>query len=131
MVAAFKPEIIFFFGGDNYFAPDLPGWVILTAAWFYGIVFFSFFLLLIPAAATLAVRVYCFFRKTAYPEKLRKLTNAANAVLLIVAVLLCSFAMYNALRAPAVKEVELAFPDLPAAAEKGTMPAIWCCWRKI
>ena len=34
MVAAFKPEIIFFFGGDNYFAPDLPGWVILTAAWF-------------------------------------------------------------------------------------------------
>ena len=44
MVAAFKPEIIFFFGGDNYFAPDLPGWLILTAAWFYGVVFFSFFL---------------------------------------------------------------------------------------
>ena len=124
MVAAFKPEIIFFFGGDNYFAPDLPGWVILTAAWFYGIVFFSFFLLLIPAAATLAVRVYCFFRKTAYPEKLRKLTNAANAVLLIVAVLLCSFAMYNALRAPAVKEVELAFPDLPAAAENYRMTVL-------
>ena len=57
--AALKSQIVYLLGGDNYFAPDLPGWLLITAAWFYAVIFFSSVLLILPAAATFTAIIYC------------------------------------------------------------------------
>ena len=114
--AAFQFQLIHIFGGDNYFAPDLPGWILLTGAWLYGIVFFSFFLLLPPMAAALVCRVICRVKKRSF-EKIRNVQNIVNAAVVVAAVTICSVGIYNARTLPDVRHVPLTFPQLPPAAE--------------
>ena len=113
---AMKFQIIHIFGGGIYFAPDLPGWLLLGAAWAYGVVFFSFFLLLIPMAAALAVWTVCRIKKRSY-EKFRKIQNIVNVFILSCAVIISSFAVYNARKMPEVRQITLTFPQLPPTAE--------------
>ena len=122
--AALKPQIVYLFGGDNYFAPDLPGWVLLSAAWFYAVSFFSFILLLLPAAASASARLYCKFRKRALPEKVRKLNNIVNIVLMALALILASIALANGLREPEVRQIKLFLDNLPPAAENYRMTVL-------
>ena len=122
--AALKSQIVYLFGGDNYFAPDLPGWVILSAAWFYAESFFSFILLLFPAAATFCAKIHYKFKKTALPEKFRYLNNIVNIVLMTLAVILASVALANGLREPEVRKIELFLNKLPQTAENYRMTVL-------
>lgn len=115
--AALKSQIVYLLGGDNYFAPDLPGWLLITAAWFYAVIFFSSVLLILPAAATFTAIIYCKSKKIALPEKFRQSVNKLNIALLLTAVLLASAALANGLRSPALRHVELFLNDLPPEAE--------------
>ena len=122
-LAALKFQVIHWLGGGIYFAPDLPGWLLLTAAWCYGVVFFSFFLLLIPSLAALITWLICRKKKRSY-EKFRKIQNIVNLVGLFCAVIICSAAVYNARQMPAVREITLTFPQLPPAAENYRMTVL-------
>lgn len=122
--AALKSQIVYLFGGDNYFAPDLPGWVLLSTAWFYAVSFFSFILLLLPAAASASARLYCKFKKTALPEKIRRLNNIVNIALVTLSVILASVALANGLREPEVRQIELFLNKLPPAAENYRMTVL-------
>ncbi|MBO5923582.1 MAG: metallophosphoesterase [Lentisphaeria bacterium] len=113
---AMKFQIIHIFGGGIYFAPDLPGWLLLTGAFGYGVVFFSFFMLLVPTAAAVAVWIFCRLKKRSY-DKFRKIHNIVNLFVLCCAVVLSSLALYNARKMPEVRQITLTFPQLAPAAE--------------
>ena len=115
-LAALKFQIIHIFGGGIYFAPDLPGWLLITGAWLYGIVFFSFFMLLIPMIAALITLLICRVKKISF-ERFRKILNVVNLAVLCISVIICSAAVYNARRLPEVRRVALSFPQLPPSAE--------------
>ena len=123
-VAALKSQIVYLLGGDNYFAPDLPGWVLLTAAWVYAVIFFCFLLLILPAAASVSAKVYCKFKRKALPEKFRKANNIANVVFVVLALLLASVALANGLREPAVRQIKLFLDNLPPEAENYRMTVL-------
>jgi hypothetical protein len=62
-LGAFKFPLIRLLGGNRFFAPDLPGWVLHLGGFFYGWILFSF-VILIPAAIFFSVwQGYCKFKK--------------------------------------------------------------------
>lgn len=115
-LAALKFQLLHIFGGGIYFAPDLPGWLLITGAWLYGIVFFSFFMLLIPMIASLTMLMICRVKKISF-ERFRKILNMVNLTVLCISVIICSAAVYNARCLPGVQRVALSFPQLPPSAE--------------
>lgn len=111
--AAFKFHLLRFFGGQRFFNPDLPGWILLIAAWFHGVVigYFVFLLLadLIRAGCWLSYKI----RQKTLPDYWQLWNNRINLGILFFCMFLVSLGMWNCIKVPAVKTVELAFADYP------------------
>ncbi len=118
LAAAFKFKVLHLLGGPNYFAPTLPGWVIIGFACLYAVVLFHFILLSLFEIVHWTVWCVLYFRKK-LPERTvqRTLCNRIRLGLLGGAVILAAFGLYNGLKMPAVKEQRVVIPGLPAEAE--------------
>ena len=123
-VVGFKFKIIQLIGG-NYFAPQLPGWVLLAAALVYATAFF--FLLFTVVSDSILFVITCVktfyqnFKEKKYDFKplLRKhpLLNKVHAFVLAAAFLLALAGIYNGLSMPRVREVEVYSARVPAEAD--------------
>lgn len=110
LAAAFKFQLTYWFGGGMFFAPELPKWILLPAAWCYGVVFLFFFLLLPVEAIRLLLRL--FHRKAE-----GSLQNRINLGLLLCALLLASAGMVQGTALPELREINLTFHNLPENAD--------------
>ena len=63
LAACFKYQLIHWLGGPMFFAPDLPAWILLSAAWGYAVVFLLFFGLLALEIVRLTVLLISVCRK--------------------------------------------------------------------
>lgn len=113
IAAAMKFQIIHLIGGEQFFAPKVPGFVTAVSGVLYISVYILFFLLLIRDIIYLP----CFLFGARFP------INGINAVLTAVALAIGLLGLYNALKAPYVKEYKVSIPNLPKEA-KGLRVAV-------
>ena len=117
VLAAFKFQILHFFGGPVYFAPALPRWLLLSGAVVYSIYFIFFLLLLAKEVLRLLVDLVFAFSRRKAPEKCCKFSVWINAGLLLAALLVASIGIVSGTAVPEVREVSLEVEGLPSAAE--------------
>ena len=117
LVAAFKFQLMHWFGGPMFFAPELPQWIQLSAAWCYAVVFLFFFLLLIAETVRLFFRL--FRRKTT-----ASIHSRINLGLLLIAVLSAAAGVIQGTVLPDVRETTLRFSNLPAGANGMTVAVL-------
>jgi len=116
--ACCKYEIIHLFGGPMFFAPDLPGWILISSAWLYAVVFLLFFLLLAMEIIRLAVKIWVYFRwHRPLSENCRKNLHRITLGLAAAAVLLATLGLYEGKKLPEIREREWSFPNLPSSAD--------------
>lgn len=112
---AFKFVIVRLLGGPRFFAPELPGWALHLAGWWFGWVYFLLLLMLAAEPVRGAWALFCRWRRR--PGLSLRQVNRLHASLCLAAAVLASLALYGGMRAPQLREVELAFPDLPPEAD--------------
>lgn len=113
IAAAMKFQIIHLIGGPQFFAPKVPGIVTAVSGVLYISVYILFFLLLIKDLIYLP----CFLFGARFPM------NGINALLTAIALSIGLLGLYNALKAPYVKEYKVSIPNLPKEA-KGLRAAV-------
>ena len=117
ILAAFKFQILHWFGGPMYFAPELPRWLLLAGAVVYSIHFIFFLLLLTSEIVRLLIHQALTITRRKTPEKFRKVFLWINPLLLAAAFAVTAVGIVNGISIPQVREVTLNIDDLPAAAE--------------
>ncbi len=114
-LGAFKFPLIRLLGGNRFFAPDLPGWVLHLGGFFYGWILFSF-VILIPAAIFFCVwQGYCKFKKKPFFSE--KTICCIRLSLVVIAAVVSLCALWGGIKPPEVRRITLAFPDLSAGAD--------------
>lgn len=114
LASSFKFFILRFLGGANFFNPDLPAFVQLPAAWCHGSVIAYFVCLLLMEIFRSGILLYFKCKKTPLPENWRCRNNCLNLVVLLCCMLVLGFGIWNGVRVPAVKTVNLEFAGYPA-----------------
>ena len=110
-----KFPLVRVFGGNNFYAPDLPGWVLHLGGFLYGWILFSF-IILIPAAVFISVwQGYCKLKKR--PGISGKTIRITKLILVGIAALVSLTALWGGIKSPEVRPVRLAFRDLPVQAD--------------
>ncbi len=117
LLAAFKFQISRLLGGPMFFAPDLPGGVILFGSWCFSAVFLYFFILLFTETVWLVLRL-C---RRKIP---RKITNRCNGITLALTVLIAALGLIQGRALPEAKRVRLEFSELPKEAENMTVAVL-------
>ena len=114
-LGSLKFPLVRVFGGNNFYAPDLPGWVLHLGGFLYGWIIFSF-IILIPAAVFISVwQGYCKFKKR--PGISGKTLRITKLILVGIAALVSLTALWGGIKSPEVRPVRLAFRDLPVQAD--------------
>lgn len=117
LAVACKFQILHFFGGGMFFAPDISASVLLISSCLFA-VFFIFAVLL---AAGEIIRggflLYYVLRRRKRPEAFRAVNNRVNLALLGAALLLGTFGVWNGRRVPEVRDVTVFLKNLPPEAE--------------
>ena len=117
LAAAFKFQIVYFFGGPMFFAPDLPPAILVAASWVYAVAV-SFFVLLAAAEIILLIyRVLIKIQRKKLPENFRHHNNTGNLVLLCLSAMLAAWVIFSGMRQPAIKNLVINDEDLPQQAE--------------
>ena len=106
LAAAFSKFAINTFVGGNIFNPDLPYGVIWFCGWAYGSA------MLLTAASFVAVVFDGIMRMCRRPVIL-KAKRVRAAVLAVFAVALATWGIYESVRTPDVRDVEIGWKDLP------------------
>lgn len=109
--AALKNEILYFFGGPMFFAPELPGWFLIALSIAFNSLLMLFFAALLKdfALAVLWIINRLLHKNTPFfPHPV--IISAGIAVL---AILLGVWGTVNAVLVPEVREETLTIPDLP------------------
>ena len=110
-----KFPLVRVFGGNNFYAPDLPGWVLHLGGFLYGWIIFRF-IILIPAAVFIGVwQGYGKFKKR--PGISGKTIRITKLILVGIAALVSLTALWGGIKSPEVRPVRLAFRDLPVQAD--------------
>ncbi len=118
VTACCKNQITHLLGGPMFFAPDLPGWFLLPAAWVYATAFLLFLGLIIMEIFRIGAKVVYFCRKQRkLPENAETIFQKINLGLIIAAALLAAFGLYRGMADPAVREITLHFANLPKEAD--------------
>lgn len=118
LAACCKNQLTRLFGGPRFFAPDLPPWILLPAAWAYATALLLFFGLAILEIVRGGAKIILFCRTGhAVSEKYQRVFLKISLALIPIAAALALFGLYRGMALPAVREVELAFPNLPPSAE--------------
>lgn len=113
-VVAFKFQILRCFAGPRFFAPELPGWLMVISSWIF-IAFLFFSVLMLATDVFLsgkwllckALHLY----SGGFPPRLRKSYLFA---LLLVSFLFSSWGMIGAKQPPEVRRVDMVYTGLPA-----------------
>ncbi len=117
LATALKFQILHLLGGPMFFAPDLPGDVLLVAGWLYAILFFYFFLLLAKTVSAGIVWLYRLCRNRKIPAYFGRIDNLINLWLLFFAAFLATAGVWFGMADPEVREETVALAQLPAGAE--------------
>lgn len=118
VMACCKNQITHLLGGPMFFAPDLPGWFLLPAAWVYATAFLLFFGLVIMEIFRIGAKVVYYCRKQRkLPENAETFFQKINLGLIVVAAILAAFGLYRGMADPAVREITLHFANLPKEAD--------------
>ena len=118
MAACCKNQITHLLGGPMFFAPDLPGWFLLPAAWVYASAFLLFCGLVVMEIIRLAVKLVYFCRKQRkLPEKTVMIFQKINLGLIVLAAIFAAIGLYRGMADPAVREITLHFANLPKEAD--------------
>ena len=117
ILAAFKFQILHFFGGPMYFAPELPRWILLGGAVLYSIFFIFFLLLLTSETLRLLTDLALAVARRKSPESFRKFGVWVNPALLVLAVIVSAIGIVNGIALPEVREVTLTPDGLPESAD--------------
>lgn len=124
LLVAFKFHLLYLFGGPRFFAPDLPGFVILISAWLHIILFLFFFLLLGSEIVRGVVCLYMLIRKIERTERFRIAGNRINLALLIIACLMSTFGILNGVATPNVRALTIVINKLPPELDGLTVAVI-------
>ena len=110
---AFKFQILRCFAGPKFFAPELPGWLMVLSSWVF-VAFLFFFVLMVATDILLAgqwlLRKALHLYAGKFPPRLRK---SYLFVLLTVAFLFSSWGMICAKQPPEVRKQDLRWSELP------------------
>ena len=118
VTACCKNQITHLLGGPMFFAPDLPGWFLLPAAWIYASAFLLFFGLVIMEIFRIGAKVVYFCRKQRkLPENAGTIFLRINLGLIVVAAILAAFGLYLGMADPAIREMTMQFENLPKTAD--------------
>ena len=115
--AACKIQLLYLLGGcDSYFTPHLAPEILIPANWAWLVIFF-FTPLLLVFSTLLGLLRWCIpalwhMERTRW----RRIGNILRTGLLMTVAALVSVGMYNSLQLPAVEEVTIELPSLPADA---------------
>jgi len=111
---AFKFQILRLFAGPRFFAPELPGWLMVVSSWVF-IAFLFFFALLLATDVFLfgkwLLRKALHLYSGGFPPRLRK---SYLFGLLLVSFLLSSWGMIGAKLPPEVFSANMEYSGLPA-----------------
>ena len=113
LLTAFKFHLLYLFGGPRFFAPDLPGVVILISAWVYIILFIFFFFLLGSEIVSGMIYLYMVVRRIKRTERFRTICNRIKLGLLIMSCLMSTFGIRNGVATPGVKRQTVVLSKLP------------------
>ena len=108
LALAFGKFAFFALAGGNTFNPDLPQYVIWAYGWAYGAA-------MLLTAFVFAAFVIDFGMLLLHRPVKVKTKRIRTAALAVVAVFMAVWGMYEGVRVPSVKRLELAFEGLPAA----------------
>lgn len=117
LLIANKFHVLHLFGGPRAFAPELPATVLFTAAYLYAALFFFAGLLL---ASEVVSGIFLLVRKCRrqpganFPARFR---NQLHCALLGIAMLIAAIGIWRGTATPDVREIHLAFDNLPPEAE--------------
>ncbi len=111
LLAALKNEVLYFFGGPMFFAPELPGWFLIALSIAFNILLMLFFLTLLKDLVLTALWIINRFRGGKVPFFRRP--AAVSAGIAVLASFLGVWGTVNALPVPEVREETLAVPALP------------------
>ena len=117
LAAGLKYQIIHCLGGPMFFAPDLPGWILLSAAWLYSTAFLLFSGLAVMEMIRLGIKAVNWRRKPVNVPDSGRLFRKINLILLLAASLLAGIGIIRGTADPGIREVTLSFPGLPPQAE--------------
>ncbi len=120
-LTAFKFHLLHWFGGPQFFAPDLPAPLLLTAAWLFAVLFLFFFLLLAADLVRGALRLRLLCRRRKPTSRFRLIGNRVNLSLLLLAVVLAMAGIRAGTAAPTLREVTIRIPKLPEEADGMTI----------
>lgn len=111
LLAALKNEVLYFFGGPMFFAPELPGWFLIALSIAFNILLMLFFLTLLKDLVLTVLWIINRFRGGKVPFFRRPV--AVSAGIAVLASFLGVWGTVNALPVPEVREETLAVPALP------------------
>ena len=117
LAAALKYQIVHFFGGGMFFAPDLPAEILITANWIYAWELMFFILLAGSETILSVVKIIRKLQKKTLPADFRHCNNVLNLILLICGGIFAGYLMFAGMRQPEVKELNIVCEKLPAAAD--------------
>ncbi len=122
LAVAFKFHLLHLIGGPIFFAPELPGPLLLAAAWLFAVLFLLFFLLV--AADLVRVCLFLTRLRLRRPMRFNAACNRVNAGLLILAFLLATVGVVSGTAVPAVREVSIEIENLPEEADGLTIAVL-------
>ena len=123
-LAAFKFHILHWFGGEMFFAPELPVPVLLGAAWYYAVFFLFFFLLAGADIVRGIVLAWMFCRGRKRTERFRVVGNRVNLALLAGAMMLAAIGIVAGTAVPEVREERIELERLPQELEGFTIAVL-------
>ncbi len=115
LLASLKNEVLYFFGGPMFFAPILPGWLLIGLSIAFNILLMLFFLTLQKDAVLLILWIINRFSEKKIPTA--RYACAVSAVIATISLVLGIWGTVNALFVPDVREETLEIAALPAGLE--------------
>lgn len=112
-LASFKALILHKLGGENFFAPDLPGFLLILGGYLFALVLFFFILLLIWDLGRGVGLLFLWWKKKFPPKNIRRKWDLyAFSILFGASFLLASLGIYEGVRLPEIKEATIFLPRL-------------------
>ena len=112
VLSAFKFQLMRLCGGEMFFAPDIPAWILIFMTWAFAVVLFFALWLIAFDLVSLFWRLCCRFGHKKVPGFF---TDAAGrGIALVPIALLAGIVLHEGLKTPAVREYAITVEHLPA-----------------
>ena len=107
--------------GGAFFAPEVPGWIILISGWMFAALMCFFCLLIVADIIWIIISFIALIRHKYDFKWMRRKQNICNLVLLIVAAVIAAVGVAGGTATPRINRVELVFPNLPPELDNFTI----------